>query len=229
VLDLALLELPTMRAAVVGGFIYRSGIGAMPFLLPLLLQLGFGLTAFQSGLVTLSNVVGAMGMKTVIPIILRRFGFRRVLVVNALISAALVAACATFTPGVSFAWIVGVLIVSGFFRSLEFTSLNTIAYADVDNRRMSRATSLVAVGQQVSISVGVAIGALAVDLTLWARGQSIITDAADFQPAFLAIAVIAGSAFFVFARMPADAGAELARRTPAPTAGPTEAADQKLS
>src|SRR5262249_51830064 len=75
VLDLSLLELPTMRAAVVGGFIYRSGIGAMPFLLPLLLQLGFNLTAFQSGLITLSNVVGAMGMKTVIPFILRRFGF----------------------------------------------------------------------------------------------------------------------------------------------------------
>jgi EmrB/QacA subfamily drug resistance transporter len=229
VLDLALLKIPTMRAAVVGGFIYRSGIGAMPFLLPLLLQLGFGLTAFQSGLITLSNVVGAMGMKTVIPIILRWFGFRRVLVVNALVSAALVAACATFTPGVSFAWIVGVLIVSGFFRSLEFTSLNTIAYADVDNRRMSRATSLVAVAQQVSISVGVAIGAVAVDLTLAARGQSAITAAADFQPAFIAIAVIAGSAFFIFARMPKDAGAELARRSPAPAAGPTEATDQKLS
>ena len=228
VLDLALLKLPTMHAAVVGGFIYRSGIGAMPFLLPLLLQLGFGLTAFQSGLITLSNVVGAMGMKTVIPVILRRHGFRRVLTVNALVSAALVAACATFTPGVSFAWIVGILIVGGFFRSLEFTSLNTIAYADVDNRRMSRATSLVAVSQQVSISAGVAIGALVVDLTLWARGHSTIT-AADFQPAFLTIAVIAGCAFFVFVRMPADAGAELARRSPTPAAGPTEAADQKLS
>ena len=228
VLDLALLKLPTMHAAVVGGFIYRSGIGAMPFLLPLLLQLGFGLTAFQSGLITLSNVVGAMGMKTVIPVILRRHGFRRVLTVNALVSAALVAAFATFTPGVSFAWIVGVLIVGGFFRSLEFTSLNTIAYADVDNRRMSRATSLVAVSQQVSISAGVAIGALVVDLTLWARGHSTIT-AADFQPAFLTIAVIAGCAFFVFVRMPADAGAELARRSPTPAAGPTEAADQKLS
>jgi EmrB/QacA subfamily drug resistance transporter len=182
VLDLSLLAIPSMRAAVVGGFVYRSGIGAMPFLLPLLLQLGFNLTAFQSGLITLTNVVGAMGMKTVIPIILRRFGFRRVLVVNALLSATLVAACATFTPGVSFAWIVGVLIVGGFFRSLEFTSLNTIAYADVDNRRMSRATSLVAVGQQLSISVGVAIGALAVELTLWARGHTTIT-AADFQPA----------------------------------------------
>ena len=83
VLDLSLLAIPTMRAAIIGGFIYRSGIGAMPFLLPLLLQLGFHLSAFQSGLITLSNVVGAMGMKTVIPIILRRFGFRRALTVNA--------------------------------------------------------------------------------------------------------------------------------------------------
>src|SRR5262245_3122576 len=223
VLDLSLLEIPTMRAAIVGGFVYRCGIGAMPFLLPLLLQLGFGLSAFQSGLITLSNVVGAMGMKTVIPIILRRFGFRRVLVVNALISAVLVAACATFQPGVPFAWIVGVLIVGGFFRSLEFTSLNTIAYADVDQRRMSRATSLVAVAQQVSISSGVAIGALAVDLTLKFRGTTAIT-APDFQPAFIAIAIIAGCAVFVMAQMPEDAGAELARRTPAP--GPTEAADQ---
>jgi EmrB/QacA subfamily drug resistance transporter len=227
VLDLSLLAIPTMRSAVVGGFIYRSGIGAMPFLLPLLLQLGFGLTPFQSGLITLSNVVGAMGMKTVIPIILRRYGFRRALTVNALISAVLVATCATFTPGVSFAWIVGVLIVGGFFRSLEFTSLNTIAYADVEQSRMSRATSLVSVAQQLSISVGVAIGALAVDLTLWARGRSVIT-AADFQPAYIAIAVIAGCSFFVFMQMPADAGADLARRAPAPAAGPTEAADQKL-
>ena len=160
-LDLSLLQIPTLRAAVIGGFVYRCGIGAMPFLLPLLLQLGFGLTAFQSGLITLSNVVGAMGMKTMIPIILRRFGFKRALTVNALVSAALVGLCATFTPGVPFAWIVGVLVIGGFFRSLEYTSLNTIAYADIDHRRMSRATSLVAVGQQLSISVGVAIGALA--------------------------------------------------------------------
>ena len=109
VLDLSLLKIPTMRAAVVGGFIYRCGIGAMPFLLPLLLQLGFGLTPFQSGLITLSNVVGAMGMKTVIPIILRRFGFRPVLVVNALISAVLVAPArpsrrACRSPGSSACW-----------------------------------------------------------------------------------------------------------------------------
>jgi EmrB/QacA subfamily drug resistance transporter len=210
VLDLSLLEIPSLRAAVIGGFIYRSGIGAMPFLLPLLLQLGFHLTAFQSGLITLSNVIGAMGMKTIIPIILRRFGFRRALMINALVSSALVAASATFVPGTSFVWIVAVLALGGFFRSLQFTSLNTMAYADVDHQRMSRATSLIAVGQQLSIAVGVAVGALAVDLTLWWHGQDTIT-AADFQPAWLIIAAIAALSCIAFARMPSDAGAALAK------------------
>ena len=225
ILDLSLLKIPTVRAAVVGGCIYRAGMGAVPFLLPLLLQLGFGLSAFQSGMITLCNVVGAMGMKTIIPRVLRRFGFRRALTFNAVISASLIATCATFTPGVSFAWIVGVLVVSGFFRSLEFTSINTIGYADVDHRRMSRATSLISVAQQLSISAGVAVGALAVETTLRWRGHGTIT-AADFQPAWLTVALIAASASFFFARMPADAGAELARRTSGPS--PTEGSDQKV-
>src|SRR5258708_13915704 len=99
-----------MRAAIVGGFIYRSGIGAMPFLLPLLLQLGFNLTAFQSGLLTLSNAVGAMSMKTAIPVILRRFGFRRVLTWNAVVSAILLAAIALFTPSTSFVIVIASLL-----------------------------------------------------------------------------------------------------------------------
>src|SRR5262249_20646067 len=189
VLDLSLFKLPTIRGAILGGFIFRAGTGAMPFLLPLLLQLGFHLSAFQSGLITLSNVVGAMGVKTVIPLILRRFRFPPRLIVHAVISAAPVAACAALPPRASVSSIVGILAIGGFFRSLEFTSLNTIAYADIEHRHMSRATSLVAVAQQVSISVGVAIGALAVDLTLLVRGHDTIT-AADFQPAYLTIAVI---------------------------------------
>jgi EmrB/QacA subfamily drug resistance transporter len=221
VLDLSLLRIPTLRASLFGGFIYRSGIGAMPFLLPLLFQLGFHMTAFQSGLITLCNVVGAMGMKTIIPIILRSIGFRRALTVNALVSAALVAACATFTPGVSFVWIVAVLTLGGFLRSLEFTSLNTIAYADVDHRFISRATSLIAVGQQLSISVGVAVGALAVDVTLGLRGHDTIT-AADFQPAWLTIAAISALSCLVFWRMPSDAGAALSRHGPAATADEKE-------
>ncbi len=230
VLDLNLLKIPTLRAAVVGGFVYRAGIGGMPFLLPIALQLGFHLSAFQSGMLTLCNVVGAMGMKTIIPIVLRRFGFRMALTVNAVVSATLVGACSTFTPGVPFAWIVAILITGGFFRSLQYTSLNTIAYGDVDRRIMSRATSLVAVFQQLSISFGVAFAASAVEITLWWHGHGAVGDsitAADFQPAWIAIALVGASSSLLFARMPIDAGADLARRAPPPSAGTTEAADQK--
>jgi EmrB/QacA subfamily drug resistance transporter len=226
ILDLALLKIPTLRAAVLGGFIYRGGIGAMPFLLPLMLQLGFGLTAFQAGLITVANVFGALGMKMIIPLVLRRFGFRVALTANAIISAALVGACATFTPGVPLAWILALLAVGGFFRSLEYTSLNTIAYADMDYRRMSRATSLVAVSQQLSISVGVGIGAALVEATLRFHGHDTIM-AADFQPAWIIVALISMTSAFVFWSMPPDAGAEVSRRMAAPAPGATEATDQK--
>jgi EmrB/QacA subfamily drug resistance transporter len=226
IVDLSLLKFPTLHAAVVGGFFYRAGIGCLPFLLPLALQLGFGLTAFESGLITVSNVFGALGMKTIIPIVLRRFGFRSALVVNAVISAAMVAMCATFVPGVPFAWIVGVLLVGGFFRSLQYTSLNTVAYADIDPRYMSRATTLVAVSQQLSLSVSVALGASLVEMTLALRGAEKIT-AADFQPAFVIVALISAATFLMFRRLPPDAGAEVSRRQSAATTGPTAAGDQK--
>ena len=226
ILDLRLLGLPSLRAAVLGGFVYRCGIGAMPFLLPLTLQLGFNMTAFQAGLITVANVIGALGMKMIIPRLLQRFGFRAALMINAFVSSALVALCATFVPGVPLVWILGVLAVGGFFRSLQYTSLNTLAYAEVDHARMSRATSMVAVGQQLSISIGVAIGAALVELTLRLRGHDTIT-AADFQPAWIVIALIGASASVLFWRMPVDAGAEVARRSVGTEAGPTAATDQK--
>ena len=226
ILDLSLLRFPTLHAAVVGGFFYRAGIGCLPFLLPLCLQLGFGLTAFQSGLITVSNVFGALGMKTIIPIVLRRFGFRSALVVNAVVSSSMVGLSATFVPGVPFAWIVGVLLVGGFFRSLQYTSLNTIAYADIDPRYMSRATSLVAVSQQLSLSVSVALGASLVELTFAWRGAETIT-AADFQPAWIIMALMSAMTSFMFWRLPPDAGAEVSRRQTAASTGATAASDQK--
>ena len=96
-LDLTLFRIPTFRASVLGGFTFRLGIGALPFLLPLLLQVGFGKTPFQSGLITFTSAMGAMGMKLAAVTLLRRFGFRTILVVNALISAGFLATCATFT------------------------------------------------------------------------------------------------------------------------------------
>jgi EmrB/QacA subfamily drug resistance transporter len=223
VLDLSFLSLPTMRASMIGGSIFRAGIGAAPFLVPILLQVGFHFSAFQSGLITLANAVGAMTMKTIIPIILRRFGFRKVLSVNAVISAGFVAALALLTPTTPVAIIVLLLLCGGVFRSLEFTSLNTIAYADLEPRDMSRATPLIAVGQQLSIALGIAIGALAVDATAaWNGRQSI--EPGDFAPAFLLIGVIAASAGIAFARLPEHAGAEIANRTPTPP----DASDQRM-
>jgi EmrB/QacA subfamily drug resistance transporter len=226
ILDLSLLRFPTLRAAVVGGSLYRAGIGCMPFLLPLFLQLGFGLTAFQSGVITVANAFGALGMKTIIPIVLRSFGFRTALTVNAIVSSAMVAACATFTPGMSFAWIVAILMIGGFFRSLQYTSLNTIAYADIDPRYLSRATSLVAVAQQLSLTFGVALGASLVELTLRWRGGTSVT-ATDFQPAWIVVGMISAMTSLLFWRLPIDAGAEVSRRGSRQSPGPTDPTDQK--
>jgi len=221
-LDLTLFRIPTFRASVLGGFTFRLGIGALPFLLPLLLQVGFGKTPFQSGLITFASAMGAMGMKMAAVTFLRRFGFRTILVANAVISAGFLAACAGFTQATPAAVMLALLVIGGFFRSLQFTSINTIAYADIEPARVSRATSLVSVGQQLSLSSGVAVGALVVELTVRFHGGGPLV-AADFPPAFLVVAAISALSLLIFARLPADAGAELANRLPAPT----EASDQR--
>ena len=222
-LDLSLFALSTFRASVAGGFVFRIGVGALPFLLPLLLQLGFNMTPFESGLITFSTALGAMSMKAVVPAILRQFGFRTTLIVNAVLSAAFLAACATFRPGTPVVVMMAVLVIGGFFRSLEFTSINTIAYAEIDKRNMSRATSLVSVAQQLSMSTGIALGALVVELTMRFSDHGAIT-AESFPPAFLFVGALSASAALIFMGLAPDAGAELANRTP----GPTEPADQRM-
>jgi EmrB/QacA subfamily drug resistance transporter len=224
VLDFSLVRIPTLRANVIGGSLFRLGIGSLAFLLPMLLQLGFGYSPLESGLLTFTAALGAFTMKSVAAPIIRRFGFRRVLIVNALVSSAFTAACATFTPATPFAVMVAVLLIGGFFRSLQFTATNTIAYADVEPRRISRATALVSVAQQLSIAAGVAVGALAVELAVQARADGIIT-AADFRAAFLLVGAIAGSSALLFWSLPSDAGAALANR--APVAAP-DASDQRV-
>jgi EmrB/QacA subfamily drug resistance transporter len=216
ILDFTLLALPTFRASVVGGFLFRIGVGAMPFLLPLLLQVGFKLTPFHSGLITFSSTAGALFMKAAAPAVLKRFGFRTVLTINAVLSGLFIAACGAFTIATPFAIIIAVLIVGGFFRSLQFTAVNVLAYAEVPAERMSRATSLTAVGQQMSLASGVAIGALAVETVVRIKDQATIT-AADFPPAFLVVGLIATISALIFARLSVHAGAEMANRLPPPT------------
>jgi EmrB/QacA subfamily drug resistance transporter len=216
ILDLNLFRLPTFRASIIGGFLFRLGIGALPFLLPLLLQIGFRLTPFQSGLITFTTALGSMFMKAAVASVLRRFGYRNVLLYNALISSAFLAACATFVQGMPFAAMIAILLSGGFFRSLQFTSINTIAYAEIEPAKMSRATAMVAAAQQLALSTGVAVGALVVEGTLWLRHSPANVPPTmgidDFPPAFLFVGLLSASAALIFMRLPPDAGAELSGR-----------------
>jgi MFS family permease len=169
------------------------------------------MTPFQSGLTTFVSAVGAMTMKMAAARLLRLFGFRTILVANAIISAGFLGACAAFTETTPVWVILVLLLVGGFFRSLQFTSINTLAYADVEPARVSRATALVSVMQQLAISTGVALGALAVELTVHARGQGDLT-AADFPPAFIVVTAISIASIVIFARLSPDAGAEMSNR-----------------
>jgi EmrB/QacA subfamily drug resistance transporter len=208
VLQLRLLKIPTFRISVVGGFLFRVGIGAIPFLLPLMLQVGFGLSPLASGSLTFIAAVGALFMKTMAKRILERTGFRRLLIVNAFIGAGFVAANGFFTPETPHWLIMIVLLVGGCFRSLQFTSLNAIGYAEISNREMSYATSLSSALQQVSLSIGVAFGAFVLEAAASLDGNPEIT-AADFGPAFWAVAMVSALAGFVFVGLSPTAGAEM--------------------
>ncbi len=218
VIDLSLLRIRTFRASIIGGFMFRTGIGSLPFLLPLLLQVGFGLNPFHSGLLTFAAAAGAMTMKMTAGPILKRFGFKRVLIANALISALFVAACALFRATTPAALIFVILLIGGFFRSLQFTSVNTIAYADIPSERMSRATSFSSMMQQLSLSVGVGTAALLLHLTVVFQGREDLM-AGDFWPAFVAAAGIAALSAVVYLSLPSDAGEEISRGAVRPGRG----------
>jgi EmrB/QacA subfamily drug resistance transporter len=208
VLKLSLLRIPTFRVSVLGGSLFRVGIGAIPFLLPLMLQIGFGLNPLASGSLTFVAAVGALFMKTMAKRILEHTGFRMLLTVNAVIGSIFIAANGFFTPSTPYWLIMLVLFVGGCFRSLQFTSLNAIAYAEISNRDMSYATGLSGVTQQLALSIGVALGAFVLEMAASMRGTTQIT-AADFGPAFWAVAAVASLSALVFIRLDPSAGAEM--------------------
>lgn len=213
-IDLSLFRLPTFRAGVLGGAMFRFGIGATPFLLPLMLQLGFGMTPLESGLLTFASAAGAMFMKVIAANVLKRFGFRRVLIVNAVICAVLLAGYGLFradTPGVI---IILTLLIAGCFRSLQFTSLNAISYDEVEPARMGQASSLSGMMQQLSLSMGVAIGGYALQLAATVTGR---VDSApeNFSIAFGVVAALSALSAFSMWKLPRDAGAVMAGRAEA--------------
>jgi MFS family permease len=207
-LDFTLMRIPTFMVAVVAGTLFRIGIGAIPFLLPLMLQIGFGHSAAESGLITFASSAGALVMKPAAMTALRRFGFRDTLVVNAVISTALLALCAAFRPSWPMLAIYAALLFGGFFRSLQFTAYNTLAYADIPRLRMSAATSLYSTVQQVSMTLGVTIGAacLEVAMTLSHAAQPTLW---DFSAAFIVVSLVTLVAAPIGLLMPVAAGEEL--------------------
>jgi EmrB/QacA subfamily drug resistance transporter len=213
IIDLALLKIPTYAMASVGGFLFRMGLGALPFLMPLMLQVGFGLSALNSGMLTFASAAGAMLMKTTAVRVLRTLGFRIVLVGDAVISAAFLFGYSLFRPSTPHLVIFLALLAGGFFRSLQMTSINTLSYADVPPSMLSRATSLTSMAQQLSQTAGVATAALMLHMVLTLRGGSSLA-APDFYPVFGGVAMISLLSVPFFLRMSPDAGAEVSGRAP---------------
>ena len=217
IIDLGLLKVDTFRVSVTGGSLFRIGVGAVPLLLPLMLQLGFGMSPLRSGLTTFVAAIGAMAMKATAAPILDRLGFKRVLVGNAIVGSGFIAANALFFPSTPLSLLLGVLLVGGYFRSLQFTGINAIAYADIPQERMSRAVSFASVAQQLALSIGVALGAGVVQIAQAAHGGGPL-GLVDFHWAFVTVACVSAASLFAFARLPADAGAALTNRRGGDTA-----------
>jgi EmrB/QacA subfamily drug resistance transporter len=208
ILDLTLMRTPTFRLSVIAGSLTRITQGAQPFLLPLMMQVGFGMTAAASGLITIAGAIGSLAMKWLAPWVLRRFGFRNSLIVNGLIASAGYAVCGFFRPTWPTPLIFVVLVACGFFMSFQFTAYNTIAYDEIPSERMSAATSFYATFQQLMLSLGICVGAGALHVGMLATHRA-IPGLAQFTAAFLVVTAVSASATIWNRRFAAHAGAEL--------------------
>jgi EmrB/QacA subfamily drug resistance transporter len=159
-LRLDLFDIRTFRVSVVGGFVTRLGIGGLPFLLPLLYQIGLGLPAWQSGLLMMPAAAAAMGMKFIATRLLKRYGYRRVLIANTLLIGINIGLFALVGEGTPFGVIVLLGLAQGLVNSLQFTSVNSMAYADVNSGDSSMASTISSSMQQLSMSFGLACGSL---------------------------------------------------------------------
>jgi len=216
-LRLALFRVRTFRVAVGGGFITRLGLGGLPFLLPLLYQLGLGFPPWKSGLLMMPAAAAAMTMKLIVSRVLRRFGYRRVLVVNTVCIGLVISLFALIGPGTPIALIVLCGLSLGFFNSLQFSSMNTMAYADIDDANSSMASTIASSMQQMSMSFGLACGSL---IAGWYLGrapqndQLLVTQALHY--AFLTLGVMTIASSLTFWSLRPQDGDNVSRGTPAP-------------
>ncbi len=211
--DLSLLEYRSFGMPMLTGTLFRVGAGALPFLLPLSLQIVFGLSAGGSGLVTFATAMGAIAMKPMIRPLLRRFGFRTVLLFNSLASALGVAACALFTPAWPLVAIFAVLALGGLSRSLQFTSMATLSFADIPREKLAAATAMTGTIQQLSVALGVVLASLSLEVSMRWNGHG-APGLADFQAGFVIAAIVMVTVLPGVLRLPRDAGARITGHHP---------------
>jgi hypothetical protein len=226
IIDLDLLKIPTFWSSTVSGGLFRMGIGALPFLLAMLLQIVFGLSPFASGLLTFASAAGAMFMKFTVGPIVRRFGFRTVLVGNGLISSLVIMSYALFGPSTPHMIIILALLTGGYFRSLQFTALGTLAYADIPDASLSNSSSFASMAQQLFMSLGVGLAALILHMCLTLRGSTVL-QTRDFSTAFVILGGMSLLSSLLFLRLEHRAGAEVSGgRTRVAASPPVQAAAQ---
>ncbi|MGS1001101.1 DHA2 family efflux MFS transporter permease subunit [Burkholderia glumae] len=210
-LDFTTLKVPTFSVTVLTGSVTRVAINAVPYLQPLLFQVGFGMSPFQSGLLLLASATGNLGMKALTSWILDRFGFRRVALVDVTIAGAATIACGWLTASTPLVITLFVVFVYGLSRSMQFSTLATLAFADIPPAQTSAASTLSSAAQQMTIGMGIAFGAMSLRLASMLRGDAVGTHyvLADFRWAFLAAGVLALLTLPGYARLAANAGDRL--------------------
>ena len=215
-IDLDSLRLKSYALSVYGASAFRIAVSVLPFLLPLMFQEAFGLTAFRSGLYLLALFAGDLSMKMVVIQSLRRFGFRFILIVNGLVTAGSVALCATLGPHTPPALIAAILFFHGGCRSMEFTCMTTLAYTEIAPEKMSRANGFLSAVMQLSVGMGVAVGAITLRLIAHTRGHSAaLPQLRDFHLAILFMAVLSlGPVFDALGLAPTAGAATSGHRHP---------------
>jgi EmrB/QacA subfamily drug resistance transporter len=207
-IDLESMKLKTYSLSVYGASAFRIAVSVLPFLLPLMFQIAFGLNAFHSGLYLLALFAGDLTMKAFVIQTLRRFGFRRILIVNGLITALSMVLFALLTPATPVVLVVLVLFLHGAFRSMQFTCMTTLAYSEVPPERMSRANGFLSAVMQLSMGMGVAVGAITLRLVAHAHGHSAaLPQLRDFHIAILFMAILVLGPVFDSLALPPNAGA----------------------
>lgn len=208
------LRVLTFRVTIFGGSLFRMAIGAVPFLLPLLFQVGFGMDAFHAGSLVLAVFAGNLAMKPATTPLIRRFGFRNVLLVNGTLAAFSLMACAFLTPATPDWLTLAVLFFGGLCRSMQFTGISTLAFADIPQPAMSDANTLFSTAVQLSIGMGITIGAIGVRLgnvvAPWMGMENL--PGIGYRMAFVLITLMSLIGLVDLLRLPKNAGERVSRK-----------------